>query len=118
MNGRRRISQTLALAVLALGLTAQAALAKPYEPPPRPVAVQVTRHVQPWSPMRMHASGSPAARGHSWVTVAHDPAAVAPAPDSGGVNWMAVVGGAAIVMLVGALGAALFQLRPQRPSAA
>jgi len=117
MRGRRRISRTVGVAVLALGLTAQAAQAKPYEAPPRLVVVQAPRHVQPWSPATMHASGNPSARGHSWVTVAHDPAAVAPAPGSG-VDWTTVVGGAAIVVLVGALGAVLFQLRPQRPSTA
>jgi hypothetical protein len=120
MRGRRRITGTVGVAVLALGLTAQAALAKPYEAPPRLVVVQAPRHVQPWSPATMHASGNPSARGHSWVTVAHDPAAVAavPAPGSGGVDWTTVVGGAAIVVLVGALGAVLFRLRPQQPSTA
>jgi hypothetical protein len=108
--------RTVGVAILAVGLAAQAAQAKPLEVLPRHAVIQATRHVQAWSPARMHAVGNPAARGRAWVIRAQRPAAVA--PGSGGMDWMAVAVGAAIAVLVGALGAALFRLRPQRPSAA
>jgi hypothetical protein len=91
---------------------APAAQAKPFEAPTRPVPIQGPAHVHAWA---MHAVGNPAARGHARVTVAQDPAAVT---SSGGINWTAFAGGAALVVLVGALGTALFRLRPQRPSTA
>jgi hypothetical protein len=108
--------RAMGIAILAVGLTAQAAQAKPLEVLPRQAVVQGTPHVHTW---KMHAIGNPAARGHASVTVVHPPTAVPlPAQSSGGMNWTAVLGGAAIVGLVGVLGAALFRLRPQRPAAA
>ena len=117
MSARGRMVRAVGVVILAVGLTAQAAQAKPLEVLPRQIVVQGTPHIHTW---KMHAIGNPAARGHASVTVVHQPTAVVPLPaqGSGGVNWTAVVGGAAIVGLVGALGAALFRLRPQRPAAA
>jgi hypothetical protein len=129
MTRRTRLVRTIGAAVLAVGISAQAAQAKPYEAPPgaipaaaRIVTMQATSGVLPWSPARAHYSSVPAVSPHTgaYLPVGTGSTPTTPAVDqaSDGVSWGAIMGGVAIVGLVGALGALAFRLRPGRAATA
>jgi hypothetical protein len=116
--------------VLAIGLSAQAAQAKEWVTPPGGVtpgqvhamSMKATSNPLPWSPARAHGSATMVVSPH---TGAYVPAITGGGPGTSvanqandGVNWSAILGGAAIVGLLGALGALAFRLRPGRAATA
>jgi hypothetical protein len=131
------LARTISVAVVALGLTAQAAQARPFGIAPGGAATQATasRHTpviplgllatqirNRWQPATQ-ASATPSQLvtqlkmdGQSG-TITTETAPVA-ASGSSGVNWLAVLGGAAIIALVGGIGAVMFQKMPHRPATA
>ena len=130
MTRRTRLVRTVGVAVLAVGLSAQAAQAKEWATPPGGVtpgqvhamSMKATSGALPWSPARMHGSATPVAPPHNGAYV---PAGAGGGPGTSavnqandGVNWAAILGGAAIVGLLGAIGALAFRLRPGRAATA
>ena len=150
MTRRRDVVRAVVVAIVALGLSAQAAQARPFGLPPGGAAVHGKAPSQQGSTgrsllaakLKMNSDtatklgagpavglGLLAAQIKSrWesatqaippslqaaVTSQHGPLGTNP----GGVTWTAVVGGAAIIGLVGTLGAVMFRKRPHRPATA
>ncbi|MGN6378585.1 MAG: hypothetical protein ACTHNU_06505 [Gaiellales bacterium] len=137
MRSSKRLVRTLGVAMLALGLSSQVAQAKPFEPvftgtTGSQGAASVQPTARPWSPALVHAAinrlsepihrtvgpatAVPTSPGAT-PTVLHQSVLQGPvsASSRASVNWAAVAGGAVIIVLVGALGAGLYRLRPQRP---
>jgi hypothetical protein len=131
MTRRIHLARTISVAVVALGLTAQAAQAHPFGLPPQGAAAQARAASQkPVNGLNLLAGTAATQRsvnpspqvaqlkiaGESG-TITTETAPVA-ASGSSGVNWMAVLGGAAILALVGGIGAMMFQKLPHRPATA
>jgi hypothetical protein len=138
MTRSMQLARTMSVAVVALGLTAQAAQAHPFGLPPQgaaahaqaasshtpviPLGLLATQIKNRWQPAsRPSVNPSPLA-AQLKVGGPSDPTITEFAPvaatGSSSVNWMAVLGGAAVIVLVGGLGAVLFQKVPHRPATA
>jgi hypothetical protein len=132
--------RAISVAVVALGLSAQAAQARPFGIESGGAAVQTNAPSQRASVNGLNllagtAATQPSASRHAsavslgelaaqvksrWqsATQAIPPSQQASTPGSGssGVNWTSVLGGAAIIALVGGLGAVMYRHRPHRPA--
>jgi hypothetical protein len=130
MTGKTHLARTIGVALVALGLMAQAAQANPFGLPPQGAAAQA-RAASQQPTVSPHSGqlgaavaaanrdsqsrpGHPVAAAptvlHQGVVTAHGTAAV-----SRSVYWMAVLGGTAIIALIGGLFAITSRQQPQRP---
>jgi hypothetical protein len=128
MTRRTHFVRTISVAVVALGLMAQAAQARPFDLPPAGPGTQaaashpvvMSPHNGPFGVAAEPASyyaprpGKPVAAA---PTVLHLAAVERPATTSvpQSVNWMAVLGGVGIIAMIGGLILVMSRRQPQRP---
>jgi hypothetical protein len=132
MTRRTHFVRTISVAVVALGLMAQAAQARPFGLPPAGPGSQAAAPTHPVvmsphngpfgvaaEPANYYAS-RPGPGEAGTPTVLHMAAVERPvtiaSPHS--VNWTTVLGGAAIIAMIGGLIAVVSRQRPQRPATA